>query len=101
MPKFLLPNSLVALALVGCSGCPRGDHVPLLSKEEAVALANSAATRAGYDLSKWFEPDAQYEVIAGDCNWTVFYEFRGNKMPGHFSVRVKDRSRATRVHGGI
>jgi hypothetical protein len=96
-----VPVSLALVLLSACAACPRGEHSAHLTRNDAIALADTAATSEGYDLSQWYPPKAEYEFVARDCTWFVSYDAKTNIMPGHFSVSVDDLTQRATVTGGL
>jgi len=71
-----------------------------MSQAEVVRIAAGAATKYGYRLADYKDPQAHYEFTRKDRTWSVFYEGKV-PMPGHhFLVWVNDRTGAARVVPG-
>jgi hypothetical protein len=95
------PSWVIAAAfLMGCSACPRGEHLPLLSEAEVTSISNDAAINSGYDLTKFRAPQLHYEYVSKDCTWTVFYDGLSNSMPNDFTVLVNDNTSRVEIFGG-
>ena len=76
---------------------PDGAH---LTQAQAVRIATEAATKHGYRLTDYKNPQAHYEFTRKDGTWSVFYDGRV-PMPGnHFLVWVDDRTEEARVMPG-
>jgi len=71
-----------------------------LSQAQAVRIAAEAATKQGYHLTDYKDPQAHYEFTRKDRTWSIFYDGKV-PMPGHhFLVWVDDRNGETRVMPG-
>jgi hypothetical protein len=68
-----------------------------LTTPEVIALADTAARANGYDLSKYQNPQSQYNAAAD--MWAVSYEKKSGADEGtkRFSVRIDDKSERTTI----
>jgi hypothetical protein len=68
-----------------------------LTTPEVIGLADSAARANGYDLSKYQNPQSQYNLAAD--MWSVSYEKKSGANEGtkRFSVRIDDKSERTTI----
>src|SRR5437773_10132051 len=110
--SIFIRHQIVALAIsflvAGCSHpTPPTGAVPdtkpdgaRLSQAQAVRIAAEAATKHGYRLTDYKDPQAHYQFTRKDMTWSVFYDGRV-PMPGHhFLVWVDDRTGEARVMPG-
>jgi hypothetical protein len=58
--------------------------------EEVIKIANAEAVSKGIDLSKYEEPEAEFEVVGKEWKWTVSYEGKVKAPGNHFLVWVED-----------
>jgi hypothetical protein len=71
-----------------------------LNQVEVVRIAREAATKHGYHVADYKDPQAHYEFTRKDKTWTVFY---GGKVPAvgnHFLVWVDDQTGVAEVMPG-
>lgn len=68
-----------------------------LTTPEVIGLADSAARANGYDLSKYQNPQSQYNSAAD--MWSVLYEKKSGADEGtkRFSVRIDDKNERTTI----
>ena len=100
--RLWLVSAFLVASLEGCATtCGKGPHVPRLSIEEAVAIANAAAIKAGLDLTRFSSPEAHFEYVENDCRWFVHYEGKDSVVGNHFGVFVHDITRRTDVGFGM
>jgi hypothetical protein len=93
---------LSALALGGCDHLQmRISHTPRLSEGEVLSIANRAAEAAGADLLQFKKPEAHFEYVSKDYNWSVFYDGLKPTIGNHFLVIVSDTTRNTDIIGGL
>ena len=76
--------------------------VPLLSKQQAIGLADAQARRRGYDLSKYRRSDPQFDGT--DNSWSLFYEKEHGDQAApsakHFTVAIDDKTKRTAIVAG-
>jgi hypothetical protein len=104
---ILCAFALAALMLAGCSH-PAGSMTSAtsttrsdttrLNQAEVVRIALEVATKRGYRLSDYKDPQVHYEFTRK--TWSVFYDGKV-PLPGHhFLVWVDDQTGAARVMPG-
>ena len=76
------------------------DHLPQLTKAQAIEIANAAARKSGIDLSEFQAPEAEFEPVRKDWIWFVFYQGVVLYPDNFLSVHVDDRTRDAQVHRG-
>src|SRR5262249_5583596 len=91
--------SVVGSALIaGCAGIPEKsagctpDYVPRQNQASAVALANRALEKAGYDISHLKPSDIEVQYDSSDCSWAIFYTLYRDSLPAGPLLIVYDKS---------
>ena len=73
---------------------------PILSGAEVIAIANTEASRQGYDLAEYEVPCTEYELTAHNQDWLVFYKGKEQVPGNHFLVIIDDRTGKSRLARG-
>ena len=73
---------------------------PSLTVQEVIRIADQAAKKVGYDLSRFERPQAHYQFVSKDDQWNVFYDGKLKYAGNHFGIYVHDKSQKTRVFHG-
>jgi hypothetical protein len=111
--RIIARHFLVALALsllfAGCSH-PTTSTAPTasdakvdgarLSQAQVVRIAAEAATKHGYRLADYKDPEAHYQFTRKDKTWSVFYDGKVPTPGNHFLVVIDDQTGAARVMPG-
>ena len=77
-----------------------GEGQPTLKAPEVIKLANAAAEKKGYKLTKYEAPKARYEFVHKDDSWWVFYQGKLRAPGNFFSVSIHDKTKKTEVFPG-
>jgi hypothetical protein len=73
----------------------------LLTRDEAVAIAEKAAKSEGIDLGKYDMTACRYEYTEAEANWSVLFVQKPPTPPGgHFLVWVNDKTKTTQLMHG-
>jgi hypothetical protein len=91
----------LTVLLSSCVACPSREHTASLTTAQVTRIAEQAARSAGYELRRYGPAEVHFEFARPDCTWVVFFSSLGESMPGHFSVRVHDRTKRTEIFGGL
>jgi hypothetical protein len=90
--------TFIILALVGSVlfvGCAH------LHRSEVISIAKQAAALEGYHLGAYKRPTARFEIGPEGKTWSVSFDGK-DLIPGNFfEVMVDDRTRETRIVGGL
>ena len=86
------------VALLAATSVMAGE--PTLKVPEVIKLANAAAEKKGYELTKYEAPEAHYEYVHKDDSWWVFYQGKLRAPGNHFSVSIQDKTKKTEVTPG-
>jgi hypothetical protein len=99
----------VLLVVAGCSH-PVASTAPTpsatkpdgarLNQVEVVRIAGEAATKHGYHVADYKDPQTHYEFTRKDKTWTVFYDGKVPAAGNHFLVWVDDQTGVARVMPG-
>ncbi len=99
----------VSLLVAGCSH-PTPSTAPTasdakadgarLSQAQVVRIAAEAATKHGYRLADYKDPEAHYQFTRKDKTWNVFYDGKVPTPGNHFLVEIDDQTGAARVMPG-
>ena len=89
------------LLVAGCSH-PTANTAPTASDAKAdgarlgqaqvVRIAAEAATKHGYRLADYKDPEAHYQFTHKDQTWSVFYDGKVPTPGNHFLVVIDDRT---------
>jgi hypothetical protein len=98
----------VTLLFAGCSHPTRSPSAApnanldgaRLSQPEVLRIAGEAATKHGYRLADYKDPQAHFEFSRKDKTWTVFYDGKVPVPGNHFLVWVDDRTSEAQVMAG-
>jgi hypothetical protein len=101
-------NSLtIAVILLVLTGSARATPVSdihrdgaRLSQAQAISIAKKAAERAGYRLTDYEEPRANYEFTKKNKKWSAFFVGRDPKPGNHFLIWIDDQTEKTEVIPG-
>ncbi len=89
----IVVSSLLIAALFWSQAWSNPTEVPLVTKEQAIRIAEETAKGEGYDLSKYNMTGSHYEFVAKDQSWTVFFVLKPPTPPGgHFAVIINART---------
>lgn len=97
----------IAAILLVLTGSPRATPVSdihrdgaRLSQAQAISIAKKAVERAGYRLTDYEEPRANYEFTKRNKKWSVFFDERDPKLGNHFLIWIDDQTEKPEVIPG-
>ena len=71
-----------------------------LKVSDAIRLADEAAKKKGYDLTRYQRPEAHYERRSKDNTWFIHYEGKSRAIGNHFAVHIHDKTRKIMLFRG-
>ncbi len=96
----IVVTSLLISALFWTEAWSNPTEAQLLTKQQAIRIAEETAKGEGYDLSKYNMTGCHYEYTAKDQSWTVFFVVKPPPPGGHFGVIIDARTGKARLMRG-